>query len=132
MTTKNTTPLEDEECILLHQWLEIQHIPHAHIANESRSSNRNAMIRGAKLKRMGQKSGVWDYEIFLPIKGITGNVDAYQEVRIEMKRQKGGTVSDAQKDWKKIYDKAGIPCAICKGFEEAKKYIETLRKEIGA
>ena len=56
------------------------------------------MIRGAKLKRMGQSKGVWDYEIFVPFRGITGHIDAYQEVRIEMKRRKGGTVSEDQKE----------------------------------
>lgn len=84
------------------------------------------MIRGAKLKRMGQSKGVWDYEIFVPFKGITGNIDAYQEVRIEMKRRKGGTVSEDQKEWKKVYEKAGIPCKICKGADEAINYIKEI------
>lgn len=123
-------PLEDDECFAFHQWLELKHIPHAHVANESRSSGRNAAIRGAKIKRMGQARGVYDYEIFLPVKGITGTIDCYQEVRVEMKRQKGGTVSPEQKEWQKIYDKAGIPNAVCKGAEEAIKYIEGLMKGI--
>ena len=88
------------------------------------------MIRGAKLKRMGQSKGVWDYEIFVPFRGITGHIDAYQEVRIEMKRRKGGTVSEDQKEWKKVYEKAGIPCKICKGADEAIKFIDEIIKGI--
>lgn len=119
-------PLEDDECIKFHQWLELRHIPHAHIANESRSSSRSAMIRGAKLKRMGQSAGVWDYEIFLPVKGITGEIDDYQLAKVEMKRKKGGTISPAQKAWGKIYDTAGIPNKICYGADEAIAFVKSL------
>lgn len=127
MTNKTTTkiplPLEDDECIVFADWLRGQHIPHCHVANESRSSTKSAMIRGAKLKKMGQVRGVWDYEVFLPVKGVTNRVDAYQEIRIEMKRQRGGTVSPEQKQWALIYEKAGIPHAVCKGAEEAIKFV---------
>lgn len=122
----NNCPLEDDECIAFSQWLTINKIPHCHIANESRSSSRSAMIRGAKLKRMGQSRGVWDYEVYIPIKGITGTVDCYELVKIEMKRQKGGVVSPEQKQWQKIYEKAGIDCQICKGAKEAIDYIKSL------
>lgn len=84
------------------------------------------MIRGAKLKRMGQSAGVWDYEIFLPIKGITGEIDDYQLIKVEMKRRKGGTVSPEQKRWGKIYETAGIPCKICQGADEAIEFVKSL------
>lgn len=123
MTTREC-PLEDDECIKFHQWLELRHIPHAHIANESRSGSKNAMIRGAKLKRMGQSAGVWDYEIFVPLCGVDGTVDDYQLLKVEMKRQKGGTVSDDQRMWGKIYETAGIPNKICRGADEAIAFVE--------
>lgn len=117
-------PIEDDECIMFHQWLELRHIPHAHIANESRSSSRAAIIRGAKLKKMGQSAGVWDYEIYVPIKGCTDEIDDYQLLKVEMKRQYGGTVSEDQKKWQKIYETAGIPCKVCKGAKEAIAFVE--------
>lgn len=117
-------PLEDDECIAFSQWLNLNFIPHAHIANESRSGSKNAMIRGAKLKKMGQSRGVWDYELYIPIRGIDNTIDCYQQVKIEMKRRKGGTVSDEQKEWGKIYELAGIPCKICKGADEAIKFVK--------
>lgn len=116
-------PIEDDECIVFSSWLKLRHIPHAHIANESRSSSRAAMIRGAKLKKMGQSRGVWDYEIFVPVYGVTGEVDDYQLIKIEMKRQNGGVVSPEQKEWGKIYETAGIPCKVCKGAKEAIAFV---------
>lgn len=130
MTTTKGIPLEDDECKTFHRWLQLNYIPHTHIANESRGGSRAAMIRGAKLKAMGQSAGVWDYEIFLPIKGITGEVDAYQLVKIEMKRTKGGRLSEEQKEWGDIYEKAGIPCAVCKGAKEAIEQVETWLDEM--
>ena len=120
-------PLEDDESKAFHKYLELKSIPHCHIANESNGGSQYARIRGAKMKAMGQSKGVWDFEVFLPIKGVTGTIDSYQEIRIEMKRQKGGVVSSEQKVWGHIYEKAGIPCQICKGCEEAIKFIEEIK-----
>ena len=123
-------PLEDEEAVVFADWLRAMHIPHTHIANEIGGSTKVAKVRSIKAKRMGQTAGVWDYEIFLPIEGVDGKVDAYQEVRVELKRTKGGTVSTAQKQWGEVYDKAGIPCAICKGAEAAIKFVKSIIEEI--
>ena len=123
-------PTEDEEAYIFHNYLELKKIPHTHIANEGGYGNKQAMVRGVKAKRMGQSKGVWDYEIFIPIKGITGTVDSYQEIRIELKRQKGGQVSSEQREWGKIYEKAGIPCRICKGAGEAIAFVEEVKKGI--
>lgn len=117
-------PTEDEECIAFVQWLRLRNIPCAHIPNESRSSSRTAMIRGAKLKRMGQSRGVWDYEVFVPVRGVTGDVDCYQLLKIEMKRQKNSKISPEQSEWGKIYEAAGIPCKVCRGAREAIDFVE--------
>lgn len=129
MKASDIVPLEDDECIVFVDWLKANKIPHAHLANESRSSSKNAVIRGAKLKKMGQSKGVWDYEIYVPIKGVTGHVDCYQQLKIEMKRRKGGTVSPEQKQWGKIYELAGIPCKICKGADQAIAFVNEYFKQ---
>lgn len=123
MSSNDFNPLEYDECLAFSQWLNYNGIPHAHIANESASGSKNAMIRGAKLKRIGQSRGVFDYEVYVPIKGIDGVVDCYQQLKIEMKRRKGGTVSAEQKQWGAIYELAGIPTKICKGADEAIKFV---------
>ena len=92
--------------------------------NESRSGGKNAMIRGAKLKRMGQSRGYWDYDIFIPVKGVTDEIDCYELIKIEMKRKKGGVISPEQKKWGEIYKMSGIPCKICKGADEAIDFVE--------
>ena len=123
-------PLEDDEAVALADWLSAQHIPHTHIANEIGGSTKTAKLRAMKAKRMGQSAGVWDYEIFLPVVNTFGEIDAYQEVRVELKRRKGGVVSEAQKKWGRVYEMAGIPCAVCKGAEEAISFVKEIIKEI--
>lgn len=128
--SKTNVPLEDDEAVVFADWLRAMQIPHTHIANEIGGSTRVAKVRALKAKRMGQTAGVWDYEIFLPIKNIDGDIDAYQEMRIELKRAKGGTVSEAQKKWGEIYQLSGIPCAVCKGAEKAIEFVKNYLKEI--
>lgn len=121
----NYCATEDEECYAFSQYLKLKKIPHTHIGNESRSGGKNAMIRGAKLKRMGQSRGYWDYDIFIPVKGVTDEIDCYELIKIEMKRKKGGVISPEQKKWGEIYEMSGIPCKICKGADEAIDFVES-------
>lgn len=123
-------PKEDDEARAFADWLRAVGLPHTHIANEIGGSTKTAKLRAIKAKRMGQTAGVWDYEIFIPVCNIDGEIEAYQEVRVELKRIRGGTVSKAQKNWGKVYELAGIPCAICKGAEKAIEFINKIRKEI--
>ena len=132
--SKKTVPIEDVECFDFVDWLNkfAPDVVYAHVANESRSSKKDAAIRGRKLQRMGQKRGVWDYELFVPIYDVDGEIGTYQELRIEMKRQRGGgsTVSKEQKDWKKVYESAGIPTAICYGADDAIKVVKQFAQRI--
>ena len=123
-------PLEDDEAVAFADWLRAMHIPHSHVANEVGGSTKTAKLRAMKAKRMGQTAGVWDYEIFVPIESPLGGVDAYQERRVELKRRKGGVTSEAQKKWGRIYEMAGIPCAVCKGAEEAIIFVKGVISEI--
>lgn len=132
--SKKTVPIEDVECFDFVDWLNkyAPDVEYAHIANESRSSKKDAAIRGRKLQRMGQKRGVWDYELFVPIYDVDGEIGDYQELRIEMKRQRGGgsTTSAEQKRWGKIYDAAGIPTKICFGADEAIAFVKQYCQKI--
>nr|DAV05164.1 MAG TPA: Nuclease [Caudoviricetes sp.] len=76
------------------------------------------------LKRQGLSKGAYDYEIYVPMPD--GNLKL---INIELKRQKGGSVSPEQKKWGEIYDKAKIPNRVCKGWWEAKKFVEEVRGE---
>lgn len=123
--SKIECPIEDIECEVFHNWLELYGIPHTHIPNESRSSKRDAVIRAKKLKRMGVSSGYWDYDVYIPVMDLDGEVGGYELVKIEMKRAKKSLskVSKSQTEWGKIYDMAGITKFICYGAEEAENRI---------
>lgn len=118
-------PLEDDECKFFHQWLFLKGIPHTHIANEIGGSSRQAKLRAIKMKQLGTTRGVWDYEIFIPIRGITGDIDAYQQIKIEMKRRKGNKPTPEQMEWGKIYEKAGIPSKVCYGANDAIEFVKS-------
>lgn len=74
-------------------------------------------IEAANLKRQGVKAGVPD--VFLPIArhGCHG-------LFIEMKRAKGGVLSQFQREYIEALMREGYRVAVCHGFEEAKRTIE--------
>lgn len=71
----------------------------------------------ARLKATGVKAGVPD--ICLPVA-----VGHYHGLFIEMKRRKGGRVSDAQSEFMGMLRHQGYCCIVCKGWEEAAMAIE--------
>ena len=130
--SKVDCPIEDIECEVLHNWLELYDIPHEHIPNESKSQTKAAIIRGKKLKRLGVTPGYWDYDIYVPVLDVDGTIGGYELIKIEMKRAKKSlsTVSAAQKKWGKIYELAGIEGYICYGAEEAENRISEVYERI--
>ena len=125
-------PIEDIECEIFHNWLKVYNIPHEHIPNESKSQTRAAIIRGAKLKRLGVSPGYWDYDVYVPILDIDGSIGGYELIKIEMKRAKKSlsTVSSGQKNWGEIYRLSGIECYICYGSDDAINKIKAIYKRI--
>ncbi len=116
-------PTEEEEQTLLFSWVNMQKNTYPeldllfHIPNEGKRTAQT----GARLKAAGLSSGVPD--ICLPVAKC-----GYNALYIEMKRQKGGTLSANQKQWLEKLLKAGNLAVRCNGFEEAKnvliKYIK--------
>lgn len=121
---------EEQEQIEFVRWLEANQIPHFHCPNEVGGQTKALRVRAIKMKRMGVSKGVPDLFVFIPIEGVTGKIDAYQPLAIEMKRQKGSTTSKEQKEWLKLLEMAGIPGAVCKGAEKAIEFVEQSIKEI--
>jgi len=103
-------PTEYQEAVTLHQWLSAKQIHHFHVPNEN---GRNGAQRGAMNKRMGVSKGVPDFFVFTPTANIV----------IELKRQKGGSVSPEQRDWLNRLAHAGFTCAIARGAQEAIEFI---------
>lgn len=105
-------PSEDQEQIWFVQWLDEQGIPYWHTNNEMWTKSWKQKNRA---KAMGVQSGIPD--LFLALDGCL--------VGIEMKRTKGGVVSDNQKYWGTILEAAGVACFVCRGHEHA---IETVQE----
>lgn len=68
----------------------------------------------AKLKASGMSLGYPDLDVFIG-NGIS--------LHIEMKREKGGVVSDTQQRWINWFNNNGYKAKVCKGAEEAINWI---------
>ena len=75
-----------------------------------------SMAQGASLKAEGVTAGVPD--LFIPAWGVW----------IEMKRATGGVVSPVQRDWVAYLEGIGHLVIIGRGFEDAKRQIEGMKK----
>lgn len=111
-------PRESEEQRMLMEWVEwckgskpelelLFHIPNG--------GSRNP-IEARHLKEQGVKPGIPD--LFLPVAR-----DGYHGLFIEMKRKKGGKVSDDQTHWIVQLNKKGYLAVVCAGWEEAAEMI---------
>jgi hypothetical protein len=75
------------------------------------------MMQAVRFKRMGYSAGTPDILIFEP-KG------KWHGLLIEMKREKGGQVSEHQKEWLQKANDRRYYAVVCKGFTEAKNMID--------
>lgn len=74
----------------------------------------------AKLKRMGWSKGFPDLLCIVPCWDGKKRI-----VFVEMKRQKGSTVSEEQKEWIAALEGCEeVSAQVCQGAEQAQKYIE--------
>lgn len=114
----NISPLEHVEQVHLFQWAVWQSCKYPEldlmyaIPNGGFRSKKTA----AELKAEGVKSGVCD--IFLPV-ARCGKHGLY----IEMKRAKGGRLSDSQKEFIAGVKNQGYEAIVCYGFDDAKDTI---------
>jgi len=89
-----------------------------HVPNEGKRNK----IAGSRLKAAGLKSGVPDILIFDP----APNDPTVRGVAIELKRNKGGRLSENQKEWLDNLSRLGWHTAVCKGYGAAIKELERL------
>lgn len=113
-------PLEKDEQKRLCKWLKENKI--GHFATGLGVKLGLDVKYVASLKSQGHYSGIPDLVILL------GNGKI---CFIELKRQKGGVVSEEQKKWIDYLNNNGYPAKVCKGCDEAIEFIEQLRKTKG-
>lgn len=111
----DTLPSEHLEQVRLVSWFRKTY-PHTRIFAVPNGGARSG-LQGAKLKAEGVSPGIPD--LFVPAWGLW----------IEMKRSKGGTLSPEQKDWIAYLDDCGYQCIVGKGFEDARRQIETMKPQ---
>lgn len=107
---------EHEDCCQLKKHLDKlvekgKIICYTHVSNETYTKSWN---QKAKLRDEGVHSGVPDYIIVAPTKVIF----------LEMKREKGGVVSDTQKEWLAALSNKTTVTGVSYGYEAAKNYLK--------
>ena len=111
------TEAQEQEQLMTWAWMHRGAHPELlllfHIPNGGRRDSGEA----AHLMRLGVKKGVPD--LFLPVarRGFHG-------LFVEMKREKGGRISEEQAAWLKDLNEQGYAASVCNGFDEAKDLIE--------
>ena len=102
-------PTEHEEQRLLVQWFR-RELPDLRIFAIANGGARSPATAG-RLKAEGVSAGVPD--LFVPAMNLW----------IEMKRQKGGSVSAEQRDWAEYLRGLGYEVIVGRGFEDAKQQV---------
>ena len=113
-------PSEDEEEGAFTDWLELQGYTHWHVPQETYTDSWKVKNKARKL---GVRRGVPDHWVIVPTGGTRFLV------AIEMKRVKGGTISDDQ--FEKIHELnkcQGVTALVAEGCSEAIEIIELVKK----
>ncbi|MBS7354980.1 MAG: VRR-NUC domain-containing protein [Eubacteriales bacterium] len=109
-----TVPLEDAEQRVIFQWaaMETAARPELGLLYAIPNGGKRAIKTAVALKKQGVKRGVPDMCLPVPRGGFNG-------LYIELKRVKGGTVSDEQREWIAALAEQGYKAVVCRGAEEA-------------
>ena len=112
-------PYEDEEQITLFDWARANEGKWPELARLFHVPNGGSRgpAEAGRFKGMGVKKGVPDVFLDVPRGGFHG-------LRIEMKRRRGGVLSNEQADWIDYYNANGYRADVCYGWEEARSVIE--------
>ena len=119
-------PTEGEEQATLFSWAAMQRrkYPELRLLMHIPNGGARRKSEAARFKAEGVKPGVPD--LFLPVaRGV------WHGLFIEMKRQKGGRISDAQKRWLDDLLRQGYLAQVCCGWKEAAELIEDYLDEKG-
>lgn len=113
-----SVPTEENEQATLFCWAEWQKstIPELELMYAIPNGGYRHLKTAVALKRTGTRAGVPDICLPVPRGG-------YHGMYIEMKRRKGGVISDQQHDWIQALTGQGYYCAVCRGWEVAKDEI---------
>jgi len=106
------TKSEYLEHLQVASWLRVKGWRFHHSPNETYTTSVKQKMMN---KRKGVSPGFPDLLVLTPRSGL---------VFIELKRVKGGRVSEAQDDWIGALNVANYPARVCKGAKEAIEFLE--------
>lgn len=110
----NPTPTEAEEQATLVEWLELKGWKFTAIPNSTYTTSHAQKVKNY---RQGLRPGLPDLLIVLP--------DRQGLAFVEMKRVKGSTLSQVQREWIAALNELDGVCAqVCHGAEEAIKFLQ--------
>ncbi|MGN0598663.1 MAG: VRR-NUC domain-containing protein [Oscillospiraceae bacterium] len=114
----NNTPSEDVEQAQLFTWAAYASgkYPELALMHHIPNGGKRGKAEAARFKAQGVKAGVPD--IFLPCAR-----GGYHGLYIELKRIKGGRVSEAQEEFIAALRKQGYKVEVCFGMEQAREAI---------
>ena len=113
---KKIIPSEEQEQIALVQWCTWRSYPY-NLGFAIPNAGLHHVNYRVKLKKLGLKSGIPD--LLWPVAR-----GGYYGLWIEMKREKGGTLSAPQKEMIEVLRKEFYRVEVCAGFEAAKAVLE--------
>ena len=111
-TSKVAVPTEHQEQAALVRWFDLQYPKLAPLLYAIPNGANKGFASAAKFKREGLRAGFPDLGLAVARRGYNG-------MFVEMKRVKGGTVSDAQDKYLRDLGLQGFYTAVAKGFDEA-------------
>jgi hypothetical protein len=117
--SRSAVPTEAQEQEALFRWAAYNRgrFPALELLYHIPNGGGRNLIEAAHLKAQGVKPGVPD--ICLPVPSVR-----YTALYIELKRRKGGVVSDAQRGWIAALNRVGCRAVVCHGWDEAREEIE--------
>lgn len=108
----------DEQAALIRWWAgvcESYGLSEKHLFAIPNGGQRNRIV-ASRLKDEGVRAGVPDLFLAVPINNFSG-------LFIEMKKPKGGRVTDVQKEYSALLNKAGYKAIVACGFQAAQDEI---------
>lgn len=124
MTTTSRNDTEDQVHVRVVQWLNLV-LPSPHLLHHSPNEGKRHINFKAKLRKMGTKSGWPDLELFVYQDHWLPGVHA-APIFIELKRTKGGRLSDNQKELAVAFDELGCHWCCCNSASSVRDWLSGL------
>ena len=118
-------PSEDQEQAALIRWFQAQYPRIKNRLFAIPNGAHKSRYAASRFTAAGLRAGVPD--LFLPVAR-----GGYHGLFVEMKRLKGGVVSDAQKDWIEYLNRAGYLAVVCSGCDQAREKITAYMMDVDA